>query len=245
MIRRLHLDFVAIYASARSSYCSSVWHRRLQVHCLIRPNGSRRDTPSMTGESVFRAIAITSIVLALPIGVYYRIRSQATRDKLARREEGIFIMIGLRLCGILAGIALAAYLINPSWMGWASVALPTWLRWIGGCLAVFAVPPLLFWTFHSLGKNLTDTVVTRREHALVTHGPYKWVRHPFYDVGFLWGLSLSLLIANWLIALLGLSACAMLVARTRIEEEKLIERFGDEYRAYMARTGRFLPRLTQ
>jgi protein-S-isoprenylcysteine O-methyltransferase Ste14 len=39
-------------------------------------------------------------------------------------------------------------------------------------------------------------------------------------------------------------AFAMLVVRTRIEEEKLIERFGDDYRAYMARTGRFLPRLT-
>jgi protein-S-isoprenylcysteine O-methyltransferase Ste14 len=199
----------------------------------------------MTNETAFRSIAITSIVVVLPIGVYYRIRSQATREKLARREEGIFIMVGLRLCGLLAGIALDAYLINPSWMVWSSVGLPTWLRWIGGCLAVFAVPPLLFWTFHSLGKNLTDTVATRQQHTLVTHGPYRWVRHPFYDVGILWGLSLSLLTANWLIALLWFSACAMLVVRTRIEEGKLIERFGDEYRAYMARTGRFLPHLTQ
>ena len=34
-----------------------------------------------------------------------------------------------------------------------------------------------------------------------------------------------------------------MVVRTRIEEEKLIERFGDEYRTYMQRTGRFLPRV--
>jgi protein-S-isoprenylcysteine O-methyltransferase Ste14 len=118
------------------------------------------------------------------------------------------------------------------------------LRWIGACLAVFGVPPLLFWTFHSLGKNLTDTVVTRRDHTLVTHGPYRWVRHPFYDVLLLWVVSMSLLTANWLLALFGLTAFAMLVVRTRIEEDKLIERFGDEYREYMARTGRFLPRLT-
>ena len=85
------------------------------------------------------------------------------------------------------------------------------------------VPPLLFWTFHSLGKNLTDTVVTRREHTLVTHGPYRWVRHPFYVVVFLWGLSLSLLTANWLLALLGVAAMTMLVTRTRIEEAKLAE----------------------
>jgi protein-S-isoprenylcysteine O-methyltransferase Ste14 len=196
----------------------------------------------MTDEFVFRLIAIISLALTLPIGLYHRIRSQATREKLVRREEGVFIMIGLRLCGLLALIALTAYLINPSWMGWASVPLPTWLRWIGGCLGVFALPPLLFWTFHSLGKNLTDTVVTRREHTLVTHGPYRWVRHPFYDVVLLGVVSMSLLTANLLLALSGLTAFAMIVIRTRIEEEKLVERFGDQYRAYMARTGRFLPR---
>ncbi len=199
----------------------------------------------MTDEAAFRLIAIISLTLTLPIGLYHRIRSQATKEKLARSEEGIFIMIGLRLCGLLALIAFVAYLINSSWMIWTSVPLPTWLRWIGGCLAVFAVPPLLFWTFHSLGKNLTDTVVTRRDHTLVTHGPYRWVRHPFYDVVLLWVISVSLLAGNWLLALLGVSVFAMMVIRTRIEEEKPIERFGDEYRAYMARTGRFLPRLTQ
>jgi protein-S-isoprenylcysteine O-methyltransferase Ste14 len=198
----------------------------------------------MTDESVFRIIVIINIALTLPIGLYYRIKSQATREKLARREEGVFIMIGLRLCGLLAWISLAAYLINPASMAWSAVALPTWLRWIGAFLGLFAGPPLLFWTFRSLGKNLTDTVVTRQEHTLVTHGPYRWVRHPFYDVVFLWGLSLSLLTANWLIALLGFSAFTMMVLRTRIEEKKLIERFGEEYRTYMVRTGRFFPHVT-
>jgi len=35
----------------------------------------------------------------------------------------------------------------------------------------------------------------------------------------------------------------MLAIRTPIEEARLIEKFGDEYRAYMRRTGRFIPRL--
>jgi len=198
----------------------------------------------MTDESVFRLVVIIDLAVTLPIGLYYRIKSQATREKLARWEEGVFIMIGLRLCGLLAWIALAAYLINPACMAWSSVALPTWLRWMGAILALVAVPPILFWTFHSLGTNLTDTVVTRREHMLVTHGPYRWVRHPFYDVVLLWTVSLSLVIANWLMAILGFSVFAMMVVRTRIEEEKLIERFGDEYRTYMQRTGKFFPHVT-
>jgi len=34
----------------------------------------------------------------------------------------------------------------------------------------------------------------------------------------------------------------LLVVRTRTEEEKLVARFGDAYRAYMMQTGRFVPR---
>ena len=152
-------------------------------------------------------------------------------------------MVGLRLCGVLAWALFAAYLINPAWVSWSSLALPAWARWAGAALGVLVVPPFLFWTFRSLGKNLTDTVVTRREHTLVTHGPYRWVRHPFYIVVFLWVLALSLLTANWLLALLGFAAVAMLVIRSRVEEAKLAERFGDEYRAYARRTGRFFPLL--
>ena len=33
------------------------------------------------------------------------------------------------------------------------------------------------------------------------------------------------------------------VARVGKEEALMVEEFGDEYRAYMQRTGRFLPRL--
>ncbi len=47
------------------------------------------------------------------------------------------------------------------------------------------------------------------------------------------------------LSLTGGIALGLLVLRTRIEEEKLIERFGEDYKEYMKRTGRFLPRLFQ
>ena len=196
----------------------------------------------MTSESTYHAVTILILAVCLPIGITFRIRSIAGGEKLARREEGLFILIGLRLCGILVWAVVLAYLINPSWVAWATVLLPDWLRWAGACLGLFLVPPLWFWTFQSLGKNLTDTVVTRREHTLITHGPYRWVRHPFYGVVFLFGLSLSLITANGLLAALGLVVMAILVTRTPIEEAKLIERFGRSYLEYAERTGRFFPR---
>jgi protein-S-isoprenylcysteine O-methyltransferase Ste14 len=101
----------------------------------------------------------------------------------------------------------------------------------------------MYWTLSSLGKNLTDTVVARAEAKLVTHGPYRWVRHPFYVTAVLLMASVTLLTANWLIGVSSLVVLALLAIRTPKEEQMLIERFGQEYRDYMARTGRFVPWL--
>jgi protein-S-isoprenylcysteine O-methyltransferase Ste14 len=150
---------------------------------------------TMASEQTFRALLILSVVLFLPIGVYHRIRA-ASGERLSRREEGVFVMVALRLFGLVTWAALLAYMINPGWMAWSSLPLPAWLRWSGAALGIWVVPPLLFWVFHSLGRNLTDTVVTRRQHTLVTHGPYRWVRHPFYGVGSLGLLGVTLMTAN-------------------------------------------------
>jgi protein-S-isoprenylcysteine O-methyltransferase Ste14 len=59
----------------------------------------------------------------------------------------------------------------------------------------------------------------------------------------LWS-GLALLSANWFVMLQVLmGAGAIIWSRTPLEEAMMLEVFGDRYRAYMARTGRFLPRL--
>jgi protein-S-isoprenylcysteine O-methyltransferase Ste14 len=103
--------------------------------------------------------------------------------------------------------------------------------------------PLFYWLFSSLGNNITPTVAIRKDHDLVTSGPYRWVRHPLYSVGFLAFGAFSLLAANWFIFALLILAFIVLMQRTPIEERRLIEHFGDAYREYMQRTGRYLPRL--
>src|ERR1043165_8596715 len=192
---------------------------------------------AMNDEQVFRVALLAGSGIVGPIGLSYRLKSR-TGEKLDRRQEGIFILVALRLVGLASWGGFVAYLINPASMSWAAVPLPAWLRWVGVGLGA-AAGALLIWAFRSLGRNLTDTVVTRKEHTLVTGGPYRWVRHPFYGVGSLWILSLALLTANWLLALIGVVEVTLLVARTRVEEAKLVERFGDEYRSYRERTGAF------
>jgi protein-S-isoprenylcysteine O-methyltransferase Ste14 len=145
------------------------------------------------------------------------------------------------LSGLPWFIGGIVWMIDPSLMAWASVPLPRWLRWCGFILiAVWGI--LFVWTFQTLGKNLTDTVVTRKEHTLVTTGPYRYVRHPFYLSFLIAIIGGSMVTANWYLFLTSLLPFAFLAVRTRIEEEKLVERFGDDYRDYMAKTGRFVPR---
>ena len=92
-------------------------------------------------------------------------------------------------------------------------------------------------------ENLTDTVVTRKQHTLVSHGPYRWVRHPLYSSAALIVVALSLVAANWFFFVAGMALLCLLVVRTRTEEANLVARFGDSYRQYMKRTGRFVPKL--
>jgi len=178
----------------------------------------------------------------LPIAAYHRLKSQATGEKLDRRQEGLFILFTLRPVGVVGMLGLIAYMVNPSWMAWSSVPLPAWPRWTGVGVGVNA-GALLIWTLRSLGKNLTDTVVTRTEHTLVTSGPYRWVRHPFYVSLALCVAANSLATANWFILASGALLFILIVIRTRKEEELLLTKFGDAYRGYMERTGRFLPQI--
>jgi protein-S-isoprenylcysteine O-methyltransferase Ste14 len=187
-------------------------------------------------------VLAVGFVLLVPIGVFFRMRARAGGEKLDRRQEGIFILLTLRPIGIACMLGLIAYLIEPQWMAWSAVPLPVRLRWLGVGIGVVA-GGLLIWTFSNLGKNLTDTVVTRKQHTLVQSGPYRWVRHPFYVSVALALLANALATANWFIFVTGALLMLLLVMRTRREEERLLARFGQSYEDYMQRTGRFWPRL--
>jgi protein-S-isoprenylcysteine O-methyltransferase Ste14 len=192
-------------------------------------------------DHTFRMLMVTGFLLLFPIGLYYRAKSQASGERLDRSREGMFILVTLRPLGLIYWAGTIAYMTNPAWMAWSSVALPAWLRWTGAALAPLGAG-LLVWTFRTLGPNLTDTVVTRRSHTLVTRGPYRFVRHPFYDSAALLIAATSMMMANWFVLVTGALVFLLLAVRSRIEEEQLFARFGEPYRAYRTQTGRFLPR---
>ena len=195
----------------------------------------------MSDDRIFQVALIVGFLTFFPVAFYFRVRSQATGEPLDRRQEGWFILLTLRPAGLLFMGSLIAYAIDPANLAWSAIPLPSPLRWLGVALYLMS-GALLMWTMKTLGPNLTDTVVTRRAHTLVRRGPYRWVRHPFYVSVALLGIGSMLGTASWFLALTGVTFFTIIVMRTRIEERKLVERFGDAYRTYMDETGRFWPK---
>src|SRR5687768_425330 len=99
---------------------------------------------AMDHETPFRIALLVIFVLGMPIGGYHRFKAAASRERLSRREEG-FVLIPLRLCGLVTFGGIIAYLIDPEWMRWSALPLPHALRWAGAVVGAASLP-LLLWT---------------------------------------------------------------------------------------------------
>jgi protein-S-isoprenylcysteine O-methyltransferase Ste14 len=194
-------------------------------------------------ENIFRLLAALLLFTAIGISSYYRRKAdRESGETISRKVDGSAFMNVIRIGGLVLWLSPLVYLINPAWMAWSKIGLPEWLRWLGvvlGILCTFGI----YWLFSSIGSGITPTSATRKEHKLVTSGPYRWVRHPLYTFGSAMFVAFGLMADNWFIALLGILAFLAMASRTPKEEANLIEKFGDEYRDYMKRTGRYLPKL--
>jgi protein-S-isoprenylcysteine O-methyltransferase Ste14 len=194
-------------------------------------------------ENIFRILA--AIILFTGIGISSYFRRKADRESgetISRKVDGTPMMTLIRIGGLVLWLSPLVYLINPAWMAWSKIGLPDSIRWLGvliGIVCVFGI----YWLFSSIGSGITPTSATRKEHQLVTSGPYRWVRHPLYTVGSSMFIAFGMMADSWFIALLGILAFIGMAIRTPKEEANLIEKFGDEYREYMKRTGRFLPKF--
>jgi len=196
-------------------------------------------------ENIFRILA--AIVLFTGIGISSYFRRKADRDtgeKISRKVDGTPMMTAIKIGGLVLWFSPLVYLINPAWMAWSRIGLPDWTRWLGVGIGILCVLGI-YWLFSNLGSGITPTSATRKQHMLVTSGPYRWVRHPLYTVGSSMFISFGMMADNWFISALGVLAFIGMAIRTPKEEANLIEKFGDEYREYMKRTGRFLPRFSK
>lgn len=194
-------------------------------------------------ENIFRILAVAILFTGVGISSYHRRKADKdTGEKISRKVDGTVLMTMIRIGGLVLWLSPLVYLINPQWMAWSKIGLLESIRWLGVGIGVLCVAGI-YWLFSSIGNNISPTSATRKQHILVTSGPYRWVRHPLYTVGASMFVSFGMMADNWFIAVLGVLTFILMAIRTPKEEANLIEKFGDEYREYMKTTGRFLPYL--
>jgi protein-S-isoprenylcysteine O-methyltransferase Ste14 len=196
-------------------------------------------------ENIFRILAAIILLTGMGISSYFRRKAdRETGEKISRRVDGTPMMTVIRLGGLILWLSPFVYLVNPAWMAWSKIGLPDWVRWLGVFIGILCIAGV-YWLFSSIGSGISPTSATRTQHMLVTSGPYRWVRHPLYTVGSSMFVAFGTMADNWFIMALGVLAFILMAIRTPKEEANLIEKFGDEYREYMKRTGAFLPKFTK
>ena len=196
-------------------------------------------------ETVFKiAFGVWIILFFIPIGYAHRKAMREHGSRFAQCANEYPPLLWVRcLLGFPLWAFLIDWLFSAHWFPWACVSLPVWARWCGVGFGGVLVG-LMMWTMLALGSNYRGTMELHPNHKLITHGPYRFVRHPMNVVFPLISIVLFLMSANWILGVLTLILLATIsIVRSTIEERQLIDRFGDEYRAYMRRTGRFSPRL--
>lgn len=147
----------------------------------------------------------------------------------------------------------AMWIVFVAWLIIAPAHLSEWDTWspnhrVSDVLGWIAVPFLvaglwLFWYGHyTIGHYWSIQVRLKKAHRLVTHGPYRYVRHPLYTALFVAYLGTLLALQSWTLVAWFPVFVASYVLFAR-EEESVMERcFGEVYRAYLQQTGMFLPR---
>lgn len=118
------------------------------------------------------------------------------------------------------------------------------LQWFGVALSGAGLAVRIA-AMTQLGSRFSPQLAVQRDHALETRGLYARIRHPGYLGAVLATLG-GVLAFGSAVALAPAALMALLLwARAGREEDMLARHFGDAYRSYRSRSGRFLPRLAR
>ncbi len=185
--------------------------------------------------------ALAKATLVLLAVAWYIIRfpyaRRSRRTPVARSIRGPREAILLTASSVGLGLIPLLYMAFgfPQYANYPFHPVMAWL----GVLFALASLAMFRLTHHALGRNWSVSLDVRERHILVTEGVYRHVRHPMYTAFWLWAVAQALLLPNWIAGFAGLAGFGILFfGRVAREEDMMLATFGDQYRAYMARTYR-------
>ncbi len=162
-------------------------------------------------------------------------KTEKIKSEKASREKFLTFLATVGM------VVMPIIYVFTSWIDSFSIGLPDWARWSG--VVIFGFYLFLFWWVHkTLGKNWSPVLEIRKDHKLITQGPYKYIRHPMYTCMWLGVAGFWLISSNWVVGIVALLTWSILYfTRLPDEEKMMIEEFGQEYENYIKRTKKVIP----
>jgi protein-S-isoprenylcysteine O-methyltransferase Ste14 len=196
--------------------------------------------------AIILSVMIYAVIVAgcwLFFVVIWLLNSTKAKRDVTRRGSG-WTALAIRVIAVGAvllvlRIPVVRNLLQSS-RTWFSFSRPI-VGIIGSALCVIGVA-LAVWARVCLATNWSPRPAVKVDHALVTSGPYRLIRHPIYT-----GMLLALLGTGLDAGIIGLAvfvcAAAVLVRRIPIEEGLMMQLFKEQYSEYIRHTKALLPFL--
>lgn len=97
------------------------------------------------------------------------------------------------------------------------------------------------WAFKTLGEYYSQDIAIKKDHKLITTGPFKIIRHPQYFSQILVDIGAALATLSFILAPLALVQIVIMFLRASFEDKLLQKHFGNEFTAYKKKSGLLLP----
>ena len=130
----------------------------------------------------------------------------------------------------LAATGVVSALVGPVWFA-------------AGVVAMMAAMALMLISQLQMGSSWRIGIEKQARPGLVTSGFYQFCRNPIYTWAFLWMIGMVMAAPYGITVALAVGVVLGTAGQVRREEAYLLEMYGDEYRDYAARVGRFVPGL--
>jgi protein-S-isoprenylcysteine O-methyltransferase Ste14 len=182
------------------------------------------------------------------VGVMIVRMSRKTRRRAGfvpeQPQEQLMWVVWVPLVALWMGLPWAALRRDEDFLPPDFVSGPAYslLRWIAMFVALLALAGTMrCWA--KMGKRWRMAVAVSEATELITDGPFRRIRHPIYAFSILLVLCSLVILPTPPMLAVALVNIALLNLKARNEERHLMASLGEPYASYVARTGRFIPRL--